>query len=150
MAVRFVGLEALDNRVMPAISATFSPAAGLLTVIGDAQDNTIAVSRNAAGSILVNGGAVKVLGGQATVANTQLIQVFGQAGNDSLSLNETNGPLPHANIFGGDGSDTIIGGSGNDLLFGQAGNDTLLGKGGVDLLFGGDGNDVLTDRKSVV
>jgi Ca2+-binding RTX toxin-like protein len=144
MAVRFVGLEALDNRVMPAISATFSPAAGLLTVIGDAQDNTIAVSRNAAGSISVNGGAVKVLGGQATVANTQLIQVFGQAGNDSLSLNETNGPLPHADIFGGDGNDTIIGGSGNDLLFGQAGDDTLLGKGGVDLLFGGDGNDVLT------
>jgi Ca2+-binding RTX toxin-like protein len=144
MAVRFVGLEALDNRVMPAISATFSPAAGLLTVIGDAQDNTIAVSRNVAGSILVNGGAVKVLGGQATVANTQLIQVFGQAGNDSLSLNETNGALPHANIFGGGGNDTIIGGSGNDLLFGQAGDDTLLGKGGVDLLFGGDGNDVLT------
>src|SRR5207248_2813709 len=52
--------------------------------------------------------------------------------------------LPAAQLFGGDGNDTLTGGSGNDLLFGQAGNDALLGKGGNDLLFGGDGNDVLT------
>jgi Ca2+-binding RTX toxin-like protein len=52
--------------------------------------------------------------------------------------------LPSANLFGGDGNDTLIGGSGNDLLFGQAGNDILLGKGGNDQLFGGDGNDTLT------
>ncbi len=101
-----------------------------LTVIGDAQDNTIVVSRDAAGSILVNSGAVTVLGGKPTVANTSLIQIFGLGGNDNLSLNETNGALPKANIFGGDGNDTLTGGSGADLLFGQAGNDTLLGKGG--------------------
>ena len=59
-------------------------------------------------------------------------------------MDETNGALPAADLFGGDGNDTITGGSGNDLLFGQSGNDTLLGKGGNDLLFGGDGNDVLT------
>jgi Ca2+-binding RTX toxin-like protein len=134
----------LDRRILPAITATFSATQGILTIIGDAQDNSIAVSRNAAGSILVNSGAVKILGGQAPVANTSLIQLFGLAGNDNLSLIENNGALPKANIFGGNGNDTIVGGSGNDLLFGQAGNDTLLGKGGVDLLFGGDGNDVLT------
>src|SRR5262249_53046232 len=60
------------------------------------------------------------------------------------TLNEANGALPNANLFGGNGNDTLIGGSGNDLLFGQAGNDTLLGKGGNDFLFGGDGNDTLT------
>ena len=49
-------------------------------MIGDAQDNSIAVSRNAAGSILVNSGAVKVMGGTATVANTKLIQLFGLGG----------------------------------------------------------------------
>ena len=136
--------EMLDARILPAVSATFLPAAGLLTVIGDAQDNAITVSRNAAGSILVNSGAVTVLGGTPTVANTSLIQMFGLGGNDNLALDETNGALPNANIFGGTGNDTIIGGSGNDLLFGESGNDTLLGKGGADLLFGGDGNDVLT------
>ncbi len=133
----------LDRRILPAITATYSAAQGILTITGDAQDNNIAVSRNAAGSILVNAGAVKILGGKATVANTSLIQLFGQAGNDTLSLDETNGALPKANIFGGDGNDTITGGSGDDLLFGQAGDDTLLGKGGDDLLFGGDGNDTL-------
>ena len=84
------------------------------------------------------------MGGTPTVANTSLIQVFGQAGNDNLALDETNGALPRANLFGGDGNDTLTGGSGNDMLFGQAGNDTLLGKGGNDLFFGGDGNDILT------
>ncbi len=138
------GLELLEVRLTPAITATFSAAQELLTVIGDAHNNTIDVSRNAAGSIFVNNGAVKILGGKATVANTKLIQLFGLDGDDSLSLNETNGALPKANIFGGAGNDTITGGSGNDLLFGQSGNDTLLGKGGNDLLFGGDGNDALT------
>jgi Ca2+-binding RTX toxin-like protein len=137
-------IEPLESRIMPAVTASFSPAAGLLTVFGDSLNNTIEVSRNAAGNILVNGGAVAVLGGTPTVANTATIQVFGQAGNDTLRLNESSDALPASNLFGGAGNDTLIGGSGNDLLFGQAGNDTLEGKGGFDLLFGGDNNDTLT------
>ncbi|WP_018262988.1 calcium-binding protein [Methylobacterium sp. WSM2598] len=125
-----------------ALVATFGN--GTATVFGDSLDNTVTLSRNAAGQILVNGGAVPITGGTATVANTGLIQVFGQGGNDVLTLNEANGALPRANLFGGAGNDVMTGGSGNDMLFGQAGNDTLLGKGGADLLFGGAGNDVLT------
>ncbi|WP_406695124.1 calcium-binding protein [Singulisphaera sp. Ch08] len=147
--VRLVELnrpELLDCRILPAVTALFSVAqgVGLLTVIGDAADNTIGVSRNAAGTILVNGGAVRIRGGTATIANTTQIQLFGLSGNDNLSLDEANGNLPKANIFGGAGNDTITGGNGNDLLFGESGNDTLLGKGGNDLLFGGADNDVLT------
>ena len=127
-----------------ATRATFIPGAGLLSVIGDSLDNTIVTSRDAAGNLLVNGGAVAVIGGQPTVANTSTIQVFGQGGNDTITLNESNGALPAAQLFGGDGNDVITGGSGNDMLFGQAGNDTVLGKGGDDLLFGGSGNDTLT------
>jgi Ca2+-binding RTX toxin-like protein len=141
---RFVpGLEPLTERIVPAVVASFSPGAQTLTVFGDSLDNTIVVSRDAAGQILVNGGDVPIQGGMATVANTALIQVFGQAGDDQISLDEANGALPAANLFGGDGNDTLIGGSGADHLFGQAGNDTLLGKGGADLLFGGAGDDVL-------
>ena len=77
-------------------------------------DNTITVSRDAAGTILVNGGAVAVQGGTPTVANTTLIQVFGQGGNDTITLDEANGALPAANLFGGAGNDTLTGGSGND------------------------------------
>ena len=125
-----------------ATTATFNN--GVLTVFGDAAANNIAISRNAAGRILVNGGAVAVVGGTPTVANTALIRVFGLGDNDVISLNEANGALPRANLFGGAGNDVLTGGSGADQLFGQAGNDTLLGKGGTDLLFGGGENDTLT------
>jgi Ca2+-binding RTX toxin-like protein len=127
-----------------AIKATFFPGAGLLSETGDDVDNTIVTSRDAAGQILVNGGTVPVSGGTATVANTATIQVFGKGGNDTISLDESNGALPAAQLFGGAGNDVLTGGSGADQLFGGAGSDTLFGKGGNDLLFGGAGNDVLT------
>jgi Ca2+-binding RTX toxin-like protein len=126
-----------------AVTASFS-SSGVLTVFGDSLNNSITLSRDATGKILVNGGAIVVAGGTPTVANTSLIQVFGQAGNDTITLSETNGALPVANLFGGAGNDTLTGGSGGDMLFGQAGNDTLLGKGGFDFLFGGADNDTLT------
>jgi Ca2+-binding RTX toxin-like protein len=125
-----------------ATTATFN--AGTLSVSGDSLDNSIAISRDAAGKLLVNGGAVSVAGGTPTVANTTLIQAFGLGGNDVITLSEVNGALPRANLFGGAGNDVLTGGSGTDQLFGQAGNDTLLGKGGADLLFGNSENDTLT------
>ena len=135
-------LGATTASAQAAVTASFSN--GVLTVNGDALDNNIQISRDAAGQILVNGGAVSVLGGTATVANTATIQVFGLDGNDTITLSEVNGALPKANLFGGSGNDVLTGGSGNDQLFGQAGNDTLLGKGGNDFLFGGNDNDTLT------
>ncbi|TPQ32104.1 calcium-binding protein [Bradyrhizobium guangdongense] len=126
-----------------ATTAVFSKNTGLLTEFGDALGNSIVTSRDAAGNILVNGGAGSILGDKPTVANTAEIDVFGQAGDDTISLNEANGALPSAHLFGGTGNDTLIGGSSADMLFGQAGNDTLRGQGGNDLLFGGAGNDTL-------
>jgi len=136
-------IEPMEGRVLMSVGAVFSEAAGVLTVLGDSQDNSIVISREASGNILINGGAVPIVGGKATIANTSLIQAFGQAGNDTITLSEINGALPKANFFGGAGNDTLTGGSGNDQLFGQEGNDTLLGKGGFDFLFGGAGNDTL-------
>src|SRR6187200_1497963 len=72
-----------------ATTATFS--GGVLSVNGDSLDNNIAISRNAAGNILVNGGAVNVIGGTPTVANTSKIQAFGLAGNDTITISEVNG-----------------------------------------------------------
>src|SRR5687768_10527283 len=115
-----------------AVTSTFNSGGGALSVIGDTLDNSVDVARNAAGAILVNGGAVATVGGTPTVANTALIQAFGQGGNDVLTLDETNGALPRANLFGGAGNDVLTGGSGADQLFGQDGNDTLSGRGGTD------------------
>jgi len=125
-----------------AVTATFS--SGVLSVFGDSLNNSIVISRNAAGTILVNNGAVSVVGGTPTVANTALIRVFGVGGDDAISLNEANGALPAARLFGGAGKDTLTGGSGPDQLYGQAGNDGLRGKGGNDLLFGATENDAMT------
>lgn len=128
-----------------AVTAVFATSSGgLLTIFGDNLDNQITVSRNAAGAILVNGGAVRIVGGTPTVANTTTIQAFGLGGNDTLILNEASGALPKAQLFGGTGNDTLSGGSGPDQLFGQAGSDVLIGRGGLDFLFGGSENDLLT------
>jgi Ca2+-binding RTX toxin-like protein len=134
----------LGDVTTEAVTSFFSAFnGGILTTLGDNLDNNITFSRNAAGQILVKNGAVAIQGGTPTVANTTLIQAFGQGGNDTITLNQANGALPRANLFGGVGNDVLIGGSGADMLFGQSGNDTLRGMGGNDLLFGGSDNDVL-------
>ena len=127
-----------------AIKANFSPSDSLLSVSGDHFDSAIKISRDAAGKILVNGGAVSVDGGQPTVANTTEIDVSGQSGDDTITLDEPNGALPAAQLFGGAGNDILTGGSGADRLSGDAGDDILFGKGGDDVLSGGAGDDVLT------
>jgi Ca2+-binding RTX toxin-like protein len=114
--------------------------AGIISIFGDALDNTITISRDAAGALFSNG--VVIPG--ATIANTALIRVFGQSGNDTITLNQSSGALPAAMIFGGAGLDTLTGGAAGDFLFGGGGNDTLLAQGGFDFLFGGAGNDSLT------
>ena len=146
--VRTMRMEQLGERLTPAVTASFAGAT--LTIFGDALNNNIEVSRNAAGNLLVNGGAISIVGGAATVANTMQILIFGQDGNDTITLNEANGALPLARMFGGNGNDVLTGGSGADQLFGQAGNDTLLGKGGADFLFGGSENDTLTGAMPMI
>ncbi|MEQ1831153.1 MAG: calcium-binding protein, partial [Pirellula sp.] len=88
--------------------------------------------------------AVAIKGATPTVANTNLISVMALGGNDLVTLNEKNGVLPRAFLYGGSGNDTLSGGSGNDKLFGQGGNDTLAGINGIDDLYGGADNDTLT------
>ncbi len=138
-------VEALAERVMPAVTATFSAAGAVLRVVGDALDNTVVVSRDAGGTILVNGGAIEVQGGQPTVANTRSIMITGAGGNDNLSLDETNGALPAAAIFGGDGNDVLVGGSGDDFIDGGSGSDNVrLGAGDDTFQWNpGDGSDTV-------
>ena len=142
-----------------AITATFLPGAGLLSVFGDSLDNTITISRNAAGTILVNGGAVAVIGGTPTVANTALIQVFGLGGNDIITLDESqrraargqpvrrrrqrhaHRRLGRRHAVRPGRQRHLLGKGGFDFLFGGAGNDTLTGGDGDDQMFGEAGND---------
>jgi Ca2+-binding RTX toxin-like protein len=131
-----------------AVHAASNPTAiftlGVLTVVGTSQDDAIVVSRDAAGKILLNGGAIPILGGTPTVANTRSVSLLGVGGNDVLTMDEVSGALPKVLMIGGSGDDTMTGGSGADDMIGQSGNDTMLGKGGTDRMFGGGGNDTLT------
>ena len=136
-------VEALDARVMLAVTASF--AEGTVRVTGDDQDNVITISRNAAGTILVNNGAIPIQGGTATVANTNHFHIVGGAGDDNISLDEANGRLPGAAIFGGAGNDVLTGGSGDDFIEGETGNDTAVMGAGDDTFSWnpGDGSDVV-------
>ena len=119
------------------ITASYSAATRKLSAIGSAVAENIVFNRDVAGQIFVNGGAVPVSGGTPTVANTDLIEAFGLDLDDVITLDETNGILPAADLFGGNGNDQLTGGSNGDSLFGDAGGDTLFGRGGIDELFGG-------------
>src|SRR5690348_990600 len=98
-------LEPLESRRLYAVTAMSS--GGVLTVSGDAGDNAITVSRDATGHLKVNNGAVTISGAAATVTTIGRIVISGLGGNDRIALDETNGALPQATMFGGDGNDTL-------------------------------------------
>ena len=107
---------------------------GILSLLADANDNDLTVSRNAAGTIFVNSGTVPISGGTPKVANTSLIQVFGLAGGDFITLDETNGGLPRTSVLGRTGDDALTDSSEAGMPFGP---DTLFGIGGAGRLCGG-------------
>ena len=111
LAAGALGVSGLFLTAVPAAAATtatFLASAGVLSVSGDNQNNSIPVSHSAAGLTLVNGGAVVVSGGTPTVANTQLVQVVGMGGSDPITLSELNAALPRTNPFGGADADTYL------------------------------------------
>jgi len=125
------------------ITGNFSANTRQLTFTDGDGSDTLDIGRSSTGTLLGNGGAIRISGDVSTITNTDLIQAFGNNGSDTIRLDETNGPLPAAQLFGGAGNDTLTGGSGNDLLSGDQGNDTLVGGAGNDTLLGGAGNDTL-------
>jgi RTX calcium-binding nonapeptide repeat (4 copies) len=112
----------------------------VLTATGDDRSNTITATADAAGNILINGGAVSIDGGQPTVTNTTGIQASGGIGNDTISVDKSIGKIG-AQLSGGDGNDSLNGGVGDDTLNGDAGNDTVVGGKGTDTANLGAGND---------
>ena len=140
-----LGLEWLEDRTTPAVTATF--AFGVLSVTGDAAANDIVVSANADGQIQVtNDGeavSIRAFGRAPTTANTVLVAVRSQGGDDSLTIGASLGTTA-AVLSGGDGKDTLTTNhAGYAVLDGGAGDDELTGGAGVNVLLGGVGNDTL-------
>jgi Ca2+-binding RTX toxin-like protein len=78
-----------------------------LAILGDNLDNSIKISRDAAGAILINDGAVNIFGSRPSASRTTQINVFGFGGNDAITLDTEIGALPAAQIFGGSGNDSL-------------------------------------------
>ncbi|MGI1662217.1 beta strand repeat-containing protein [Palleronia sp. KMU-117] len=106
-----------------------------LFVNSEIGNATILINMNGATSLLLNAWTF----GPSWGNSTQVIEVRGGAGNDSLV-----GSSQKDHLFGEGGHDTLRGGGGHDALQGGGGNDVLDGGTGNDLLLGGDGNDNLS------
>ena len=61
------------------ITASYSSASFTLNVTGTTAAEQMIIDRDAAGVLRINGGAIPVTGGPATVANTDLITAAGDA-----------------------------------------------------------------------
>jgi Ca2+-binding RTX toxin-like protein len=72
------------------------------------------------------------------------IRVFGNGGDDQISIDESGGVFTDTvatTIDGGAGDDVLTGGTGSERFFGGPGNDLIRGGRGEDLAFMGDGDD---------
>ncbi len=119
---------------------------GLLTVAGTQASDTIALRLKAG-----NPGILQVDVGDDGSADFNFereeitnIVVTGQAGDDSVRIDESNGVFTDSSpttIDGGDGNDTLAGGSGAETLLGGDGNDSIDGNFGNDAALLGAGDD---------
>jgi len=126
-------------------TAVFDSVAQVLTVTGSGGDDVCVVSRDLAGNLRVDGGALPISGGVATVANTVRVVLSGLGGDDVLQMDDAAGALPPAELDGGLGADVLIGGAAAETFLGGDGDD-LASMGGGDDTFvwnPGDDNDTL-------
>jgi predicted lipoprotein with Yx(FWY)xxD motif len=119
---------------------------GTLSVIGTRASEKIALRLKAgdASVLEVDAGDDGSADFSFARSDVKRIVVIGRAGNDSLSIDESNGVFTDAiptTLNGGGGNDTLTGGSGAERLVGGSGNDTMDGNRGADIGIMGSGAD---------
>jgi Ca2+-binding RTX toxin-like protein len=129
-------LSQLESREVPSI-ASIQSAGGVLRVncIGT---STVVVSQSN-GTITVQDIVLNKTFSYSA-AGVNRVDVFGGAGNDTLTSRLTTVP---ARLMGGAGNDTLLSGNGTTTLNGGVGNDTIKGGNGTNRILGGDGNDTI-------
>ena len=117
-----------------------------LTIVRDGQTFLYSPGSVTAVNIYAGASADTVI--VNSIATGTTVQVFGEAGNDTLrvSTDVTAG----ITLNGGDGNDLLIGGGGNDTLIGGIGNDYLNAGAGFNTMIGGVGDDVYTFTDATV
>jgi Ca2+-binding RTX toxin-like protein len=124
-------------------TAPFLVIGDVLYINGSAADDTVAVSRGADNTLVVNFNGVKTT---VDATGVRSIAALGGAGDDLL-VNNTELFMV---AYGGDGNDALIGGSGFDFLKGGGGNDLVTGRSTGDLISGDLGQDLLISGLPVV
>jgi len=127
--------DVLEARVIPAVATM---ASGVLTIIGDPEDDRIRV--------LGDGSQIRVwdgtadLGSFASFALSKIV-IRGGTGNDTITVSKL--VTQSTDIAGGIGHDILMAGGGPGSLRGGPGNDTLVGGIGGTVFDGGPGTDTL-------
>jgi Ca2+-binding RTX toxin-like protein len=147
-AVNAAGDQSVDNEFY-----TGTPPSGrTFEVIGTSRGDTIRLTQSGDRiTVSVNGQLSVVRAG-----DFEFVSVVAMGGDDLIDLA---GLLPRisdqaqANVYAGDGNDTILGTQGPDLIFGDDGDDSIDGGAGNDYIDGGFGADLMkggagTDRVS--
>ena len=120
------------------LEAANSDADGTDTMLGGTGEDAVFYTyRTTPLTIALDGIAHSGATGENDLIGSDVEDVFGGRGNDSITGNASRNILS-----GGTGSDTIRGGAGNDVLIGSCagdGSDSLFGDAGTDLIvMGGD------------
>src|SRR5262245_24261161 len=83
----FPQLEALGDRIVPALTFPYDAATHTLDIVSDAASDSITASNDTAGNILVNGSPT---GHSLLSTDTQKVRVFGNDGDDRIDLSGLN------------------------------------------------------------
>ena len=134
-----MAVETLEVRRL--LSAALN-SAGVLIVTGDPVNaNTISVGISQDGTsvdVAENSEAVQSF----DVTQVKRVVIIGGAGNDTLTIDQSNNPFDiPAKIFGGAGDDSMTGGGSHEFISGGSGNDTIVAGDGADTVDCGSGND---------
>jgi hypothetical protein len=151
-----LGLDLLENRLVPTVSAFFDPTVGALQVTIDED-----ASKGQNVNVVALKGWTRVVSDRIAVPIDTPLGMTGVRAKDirSISINGSSldnsvdlrgvGPRSfpfldgRVEIHGGAGSDTLIGSQLNDRIWGDDGSDVLSGQNGNDWLNGGPGSDTV-------
>lgn len=138
-----LAVEALEARENPAggvITTSFNAAAGLLTIIGDAEPNAVQVYRvNDSTRIVATNGTT--LNGQAVFNGVTNVVIDTKAGDDTIDYRSSGiAPLSNITVRGGDGYDKVA-------VSGDVQNSVLLelGRGDDNLSYSGKARSIRVD-----
>lgn len=113
-----------------------------LAIGGTTADDTINIAPGATvGSVVVTVSNTSGTVTEGPFAPTGRVVVYGQSGNDVISI--ASGLTLPGWVFTGDGNNDVTAGGGPSVLVGGSGNDTLTAGSGRDILIGGQGADSL-------